>query len=251
MQVRLRSYIYKAVLIRYTNRLILLIWLTGDLCMKVQAICFDLDGTLLNTIDDIADAVNAALRKAGFKEYPIAAYKYFVGDGMKKLAKHVLPSDVSDDIDFVAKFLEEMQKQYKLYWDKKTKAYDGIPELLNELQKRNIKCAIVSNKPHEFTLLNAAKFLSEWKFDVILGATTEIAKKPDSAMSHEVARRLSLDPKECMHVGDTGTDMLTARNAGMYAVGVTWGFREYDELEVSGAHSIIHHPSELLSLLEA
>jgi len=216
--------------------------------MTVEAVTFDLDGTLLNTIDDIADAVNSALRAFDFPERTIDDYKIFVGDGLMTLAKRVLPESAPEDI--LDPFVQAVLGQYKEYWDKKTHPYDGIPELLDELTRRGIPMSVLSNKPHEFTILTIARFLKKWKFASILGARPGVDKKPSPIASMQIAAQLGIAPEKIVHVGDTATDVETGHNAGNTTVGVTWGFRERAELEKAGAHVIIDHPSEFFRFLD-
>jgi phosphoglycolate phosphatase len=216
--------------------------------MKFESVIFDLDGTLLDTIEDIADAVNAALFAFDFPTRTLDEYKYFVGDGMLKLAQRVLPDDVDEDL--IAPFLQVIQEQYKKHWDKKTIPYDGIPELLDQLTEKGITFSVLSNKPHEFTILTVARFLKQWKFSTVSGARPGVERKPDPMGALLIAAQLNVQPDAILYVGDTNTDMVTAQRAGMYAVGVTWGFRTRDELRDSGARFIIDHPRELLSHVE-
>ncbi len=217
--------------------------------MKIEAVTFDLDGTLLNTIDDIADAVNAALRAFDFPERSIDEYKIFVGDGLLTLVQRALPQTVPEAI--VDPFVQAVLGQYKEHWDKKTHPYDGITTVLDSLAARSIPLAVLSNKPHEFTILTIARFLKEWNFVAVLGARPGIDKKPSPLASMQIAAQLGVAPETIAHVGDTSIDIMTARNAGNVAVGVTWGFRDRCELEEAGAHIIIDHPSELLASLES
>jgi phosphoglycolate phosphatase len=217
--------------------------------MKIKAAVFDLDGTLLDSLNDIADSMNAALRRKGLPEHPVIDYKYHVGDGMAILARRVLPADQQNDAS-VAELVGLMREEYGARWADQTRPYDGIPELLDELVRRNIKLAVVSNKPHDFSQQITLKLLPHWTFNPTIGSRHGIANKPDPAGAIEAAALLKLEPSECVFIGDTYADMRTAVGAGMLPVGVLWGFREAQELLDSGAKFLIKHPMELLGILE-
>jgi phosphoglycolate phosphatase len=217
--------------------------------MNIEAITFDLDGTLLNTIDDIADAVNATLSEFHFAVKEVDEYKYLVGDGIGTLAQKVLPKEATSDV--FDPFLTALLENYKRFWDKKTQPYDGIADLLTELNKRKIPVSVLSNKPHEFTILTITRFLSQWRFAAVFGARPGIDKKPSPIASMQIAAHLGLPPAAIAHVGDTHTDIETGINAGNFTVGVTWGFRPRAELEAARAQVIIDHPMELLSVIDS
>jgi len=217
--------------------------------MGFKAVIFDLDGTLLNTLDDLAVSANNALEKLGFPTHDIEAYKYFVGSGIRVLIKRALPQSVAEDESIVDRCLEEMQGQYNAHWDDKTVPYEGIPELLNALSSHGIKMSILSNKPDNFTQLTVNKLLSGWKFEVVLGKLEGVPPKPDPSSALKISRQLGLSPAEFVFLGDSGIDMRTANAAGMYAVGAAWGFRTVEELKNSGAKKIIYRPGELLDIV--
>lgn len=216
--------------------------------MQYRAVLFDLDGTLLNTLDDLADSMNAALRRLGFPLHPTSAYKRFVGGGLDNTARLALPASSRDE-GTVARCLDEMRREYSARWANKTVPYEGIPELLDELVRRGVRMAVLSNKPDEFTQLCVGKLLAGWRFDAVVGVGPSVPIKPDPAGALLVSRALGIPPGQFLHLGDSDTDMLTARAAGMYAVGALWGFRTADELRRSGAAVLIGYPTELLELL--
>jgi phosphoglycolate phosphatase len=213
--------------------------------MKYKAVIFDMDGTLLDTLADLTDSMNQVLGRLGFPGHDEEAYKYFVGDGIDILAKRALPSDQRSDA-LVAQCVAAMVEEYGRRWDLKTRPYQGIPELLDALTKKGLPMAILSNKPHDFSLLVADKLLARWTFQVILGARPSVPKKPDPAAALEIARHLQLTPEQILYLGDTGTDMKTATAAGMFPVGALWGFRTESELTAAGAKALIERPQELL-----
>jgi phosphoglycolate phosphatase len=216
--------------------------------MKYRAVVFDFDGTLLDTLRDLAESVNSVLVRAGFPEHSLEEYRRFVGDGVEELTRRVLPEGHRDDATITGT-MADVRVEYRQRWPNHTRPYEGIPELLDALTARGIKMAIVTNKPDDSTRNMAASLLPRWKFDVIVGATSDLPRKPDPKGALEAARRLGLPPAAILYVGDSDIDMKTANAAGMYAVGVLWGFRAADELIRSGANVLITKPLELLELL--
>jgi phosphoglycolate phosphatase len=216
--------------------------------MKYQAVIFDFDGTLLDTLRDLAESVNSVLSRSGFPEHRLEDYRHFVGEGVEELARRVLPEGHRDEAT-VTRTLTDVREEYRQRWPNHTRPYEGIPELLDALTARGIKMAIVTNKPDDSTRTMAARLLPRWKFDIIVGATTDLPRKPDPKGALEAARRLRLLPGTFLYVGDSDIDMKTANAAGMYAVGVLWGFRTADELVKNGAKVLIRKPLELLELL--
>lgn len=216
--------------------------------MKYKAVVFDLDGTLLDTLDDLADSMNSALESRGLPTHSTKEYKYFVGDGVEKLVERTLPKDLRTP-DTIQELLLINREEYSRRWDNKTKPYDGIPELLDKLLALRVKTAVLSNKPHEFTVLTVEKLLPGQSFDIVLGVKPGALPKPDPAGATELCKDLGIAPEEILYLGDTNTDMLTANAAGMYAVGALWGFRDAAELLEAGAKTLIAHPTDLLELL--
>ncbi|NLB91743.1 MAG: HAD family hydrolase [Clostridiales bacterium] len=209
----------------------------------MKAYLFDLDGTLLNSLEDIADSMNFALEKHGLAIHPLEKYRYFVGDGAKVLAQRA-----TGDQGEIAK---EVQKTYQAYYEKhnqcKTRPYDGIVEMLEKMKAKEIPMAIFSNKPHKDTVKMAEALFPKEIFQVIRGQIEGTPVKPDPTGALLVAKELSLPAKDIFYLGDTGTDMRCAVNAGMFPIGVTWGFRSQKELEENGAKRIIHHPLALFA----
>lgn len=216
--------------------------------MTYRAVLFDLDGTLLNTIDDLADAMNAALAELGFPTHSVDRCKQFVGDGLRTYAVRALPQQQPDE-QAIERCCDVFRREYGQRWQVKTRAYEGIAELLDGLTRRGLTMSVLSNKPDDFTKLMVARMLDRWRFEVIRGVGADGVKKPDPAGALAIAAHHGVAPAEFLYVGDTNTDMQTARGAGMYAVGVTWGFRPAEELTESGAARLIDRPEELLGLL--
>ena len=216
--------------------------------MKYHAILFDLDGTLLNTLEDLANAANDALSAFGLPTHPIDAYRYFVGEGAKNLMKNALPPSHRAE-EMIHQSLARFRENYERMWDKHTRPYDGVPEMLTELQSRRIACAVLSNKPDDFTRKCVEQLLPAWQFACVFGQREGVPRKPDPAAALDIARTFGRDPAEILYLGDSGTDMKTAVAAGMFPVGALWGFREREELLANGAKALIARPAELLNLL--
>ena len=211
-------------------------------------ILFDLDGTLLDSLDDLADSMNAVLDRLGLPTHPTAAYRYFVGDGMETLARRVLPA-AQVEAAVVALVVAAMRDEYASRWAVNTRPYDGIPAMLDGLAERGIGMAILSNKPDDFTNKVVASLLGKWQFLAVRGVLPGGPKKPDPEGALALAGQLGIPTRQFLYLGDTNTDMLTATRAGMFAVGALWGFRTGEELKKNGAKALIARPHELLDLL--
>lgn len=211
---------------------------------RYQAVLFDLDGTLLDTLDDLTDSVNVILEKYGFPLRDRKEIRRFLGNGSERLMKEALPKDISE-MDF-AKYLKEYQAYYKAHMEEKTAPYEGILPLLGELRKAGLKIGVVSNK---FDL--AVKGLCEKYFpgtiDVAAGEREAdgIRRKPAPDMIFTAAKWLGVDVQDCLYVGDSEVDIMTAQNAGMDCVSVTWGFRDEVFLRKAGAAHLVHTTEEL------
>jgi len=215
-----------------------------------QAVLYDLDGTLLDTLEDLADSMNHALGALGLEPHPVEAYKIFVGDGVENLVTRAAPQAAHDQ-GLLRQLLSEMRSEYGKRWAHKSRPYPGIAELLDGLTARGVEKAVFSNKPHDFTVLCVSTLLKPWRFAAVRGLDAHTPRKPDPTAALAIAAQLRIPPSSFIYLGDTNTDMWTATRAGMYAVGVLWGFRQADELLASGAQTLINHPSELLPLLNA
>jgi phosphoglycolate phosphatase len=213
--------------------------------MRFQAIIFDLDGTLLNTLGDIADAMNATLKRMGFAGHKTSSYKYLTGDGVRALAERSLPEADREEAK-VATCIQEFRRQYADRWGKKTQPYPGIPDILSALAQRKVLMNILSNKLEEFTSKAAANFLSGVEFAYVIGAKSGFPPKPDPSGALLIAHKLGIEPARFLYLGDTGVDMMTAVGAGMFPVGALWGFRDEKELRGGGAKETICSPAELL-----
>jgi phosphoglycolate phosphatase len=216
--------------------------------MKHQAILFDLDGTLLDTLTDLAICMNSVLMRHGFPTHLPEKYKHFVGDGVERLVWRAVPEEHRDPT-MLEKCLAGMLEEYGRRWMENTGPYPGVPALLDALTERKIKMSIFSNKNDEFTQLTVQKFLAKWRFELVVGARPSVPKKPDPTTPLAIARQLGIAPSDFLYVGDTDTDMKTATAAGMHAVGALWGFRGAEELLRSGAQVLVEKPADILQLL--
>jgi phosphoglycolate phosphatase len=215
--------------------------------MPYKAILFDLDGTLLDTLEDLTDSTNAALAELGLPSNPREAYKHFVGDGLENLVRRAIGREECDD-SLLARGIELARREYARRWADKTRPYPGIADLLNGLRRRGVRMAVFSNKPHEFTELCVSRLLADWHFDVVQGATAELPRKPDPRGALAIAAQMGVDPSEFAYLGDTNTDMQTAVAAGMFPVGALWGFRTANELLASGAAALVKTPIDVLGI---
>jgi phosphoglycolate phosphatase len=202
--------------------------------VRFKAVIFDLDGTLLNTLEDLADSMNCVLERNRLPEHNLAAYRYFVGDGIEMLVRRALPFEVASENDF-QRFVREMKSEYASRWLLKTRPYPGVPEMLAAFAAAGIAMAVLSNKPDEASNEIVKSLLPNIDFRIVLGATPERPKKPDPSAALEIASRLGISPEDFLFMGDTSIDMQTACAAGMFPVGALWGFRPAEELIASGA----------------
>ena len=216
--------------------------------MRLRAIIFDLDGTLLDTLEDLADAMNSVLAETRLPTHPVAAYRYFVGDGIEMLVRRSLPFEVPDERE-LARFVELARRAYAERWTCKTRPYPGVPEMVRAFARAGFRLAVLSNKPDDAAHAVVRTFLPGIDFEVVLGATPTRPKKPDPAAALEVAERIGVPPEEIAFMGDTSVDMRTAVAAGMFPIGVLWGFRTAEELIDSGARLLVAAPGDLLPLL--
>lgn len=216
--------------------------------MTFKAVLFDIDGTLLDSLEDLADSTNYVLKQSGFPEHDTSKYKYFVGDGFDKLIQRVLPES-SRDTGTIAGAVAKLEKEYSRRWAEKTSPYDGIPALLDRIVDRGFKMVALSNKPDGPAKRVISHFFDKWHFDIVFGSRPVIPNKPDPTAALEISETLNILPEDFLYLGDTGIDMKTAVAANMYPLGVLWGFRKADELIESGARMLIAHPEDLLPWL--
>lgn len=213
----------------------------------LKAFIFDLDGTLIDSLADIAESINRMLDGRGYPRCEANDFKQMVGDGMEKLVERALPEAVRSE-ELIRVCVEEYRAHYDTLWDSKTRPYAGIVEMLAELKGRGVRLGVISNKAHRFTVPMTEHFFGTTVFDHILGQRTEVPRKPAPDGAHEMAAFLGLQTNEMAYVGDSGIDMAFAKSSGMRAVGVRWGFRSEAELLEHGAEVLISQPAELFDL---
>lgn len=213
--------------------------------MDIEAIIFDLDGTLLDSIGDIATCGNETLVAMGFPQLTVDEFRAHVGDGMAGLARKVIPSEHRDEAT-VAKFLEGYRALYSQKWNQTTVSYGGIEDLLENLRARGVRLAVLSNKRDDFTRVCVDRLLPPGVFMEVRGESEITPKKPDPRGALSVAENLGVEPRRCIFVGDSEIDAETAQRAGMKFVAVEWGYRSRAELESVGARNFIKTPGQLL-----
>ena len=213
----------------------------------MRLIVFDLDGTLLNSLEDLADSANWVLEQHGFPIHPVDAYRYFVGDGVRKLIERILPQEERTEAR-IEQCRQEFVAYYKVHMEDKTSVYEGITELLTELKNRGLKIAVATNKVHVAVAPLMAKYFPNIRFDAMIGQREGVPVKPAPQIMFDILKETGCEPSEALHVGDTATDMQLAHNAGVTPVGVLWGYRPLEELREAGAKFIIEKPQELLGL---
>lgn len=214
----------------------------------MKAFIFDLDGTLIDSLADIAEAVNRALDQHGYPRQPLESFPQFIGEGVGALVERAVPSDVLHTLDIPA-MIADYQRHYADTWREKTRPYDGITQVIRALRSGGMKTAVLSNKPEHFTKLCCDHFFAPGSFDAVRGALEGVPRKPHPQAGLELAAELGVTPDECSYIGDSGLDMAFAVNSGMLPVGVLWGFRSEDELRANGARRLIAAPEELLTLI--
>ena len=214
----------------------------------MKIIVFDLDGTLLNSLEDLADSANWVLEQHGFPTHPVDAYRYFVGDGVRKLIERILPQEERTEAR-IEQCRQEFVAYYKVHMEDKTSVYEGITGLLAELKNRGLKIAVATNKVHIAVKPLMEKYFPEIRFDSMIGQREGVPVKPAPQIMFDILRETGCEPSEALHVGDTATDMQLAHNAGVTPVGVLWGYRPLEELQEAGAKFIIEKPEELLRLV--
>jgi len=216
--------------------------------MKRRGVVFDLDGTLLDTLADIGESMNAVLAEHGYPTHPLEAYRQFVGDGIDTLARRTVP-DSAHEPEHLAAIVARNRAIYATRWHVRTVPYDGVVEMLAALRDTGVRLAILSNKPHDFVVPCVDHFFAGFSFDFVYGVGGEIPKKPDPGGAERIVADWGIDRSALAYVGDTNTDMRTARAASLFAVGVTWGFRDRDELIACGADVVVDHPRELVGVV--
>lgn len=216
---------------------------------KYRGIIFDLDGMLIDTLEDLADSVNEALERMGYPVWPVEDYRFKVGRGFRNLMENSVPENVREDDGIIEQMLGFFVEAYDRRYMDKSRPYDGIDGLLDELAKRGIFLAVNSNKRTDYTEKLVGKLFHRIPFAGVFGERAGVPRKPDPAGALELCVRMGLKPEEVLYVGDSGTDMKTGKNAGMDTVGVGWGFRGFGELRENGAVYLAETVQDILELV--
>lgn len=216
--------------------------------MTFKAVLFDLDGTLLDTIDDISHLINGIFRKYGFPSHDRESYKRFIGEGIFIAIKRALAKEEAEE-EIILKIAGEIAIEFPKLGIVKTKPYKGILELVDELKKRNIRMSIFSNRPDKSTQLLVKHFFKNSTFEIITGATPELPLKPDPFVAIKIAKQMNIPVNKFCYLGDSDVDMQTAIAANMHPVGVLWGFRPKEELLKNGAKTLLAKPKDLLKII--
>ena len=214
--------------------------------MKYQLAIFDLDGTLLNTLEDLADSTNYIMRQFGYPERTLKEVRNFVGNGIRKLLERSAPKDTaSEEID---RMFEQFKEHYGAHCADKTKPYDGIMELLEKLKKQGVMLAVVSNKA-DYAVKALCEQYFPGMFHEAVGERVGIARKPAPDTVEEVLKNLKMDKSQAVYIGDSEVDVQTARNAKLDCIAVDWGFRDIEVLKKAGAETIVSTPETLFNYL--
>ncbi len=216
---------------------------------KFKALVFDLDGTLLNTIEDIANAMNRVLSKNQLPTHTVYEYNFFVGLGMRELCRKAIAEDRRNE-EYISYILKQMGDDYSQNCMVDTKPYDGIIELLDYASSKKLKMAVFSNKPDYLVKATVEHYFAEYSFSEVLGPKEGVPAKPEPVGGQIILKSLDVDADEVLYLGDTNTDMQTAKNCGFYPLGAEWGFRSKEELIDAGAKETFSRPSDLLSYLK-
>jgi phosphoglycolate phosphatase len=214
----------------------------------IKGIIFDLDGTLLDTLEDIADSANEALMSLGFDPHPLDEYRFFVGNGVENLVKMMLPKDTQQQT--VDQVIAVFQQAYNRNYANKCQPYPGIMSLIDELIQRGYKLGVCSNKPDAFTQVMVDLYFKNVDFVAVSGERKDLPRKPNAAMVNYILDKMKLGVDECLFIGDSDVDVKTANNAGCKSVGVEWGFRPIQELIDADVTYTVSHPKEIMDLLD-
>lgn len=215
---------------------------------RVKLAIFDLDGTLLDTIGDLAASCDVVMQMNGLPQHTTDEYRQMVGRGILRLVEAAIPEQMRSP-EYVEKVRRDFVAYYLDHIDLHTHPYNGIPELIDAMKERGVKIAVASNKFQAGTERLIRSFFPDVEFVAVLGQRVGVLLKPDPQIDLEIIEAAGVEPSETLHIGDSGVDMQTAHAAGVRAVGVTWGFRSREELAESGADVIVDHPEEILNLL--
>lgn len=216
--------------------------------MNFAAVLFDLDGTLLDTLSDIANAMNRFLVSIGLEPAPADVYRTRVGSGVRQLVTRSLPAEYQSE-ELIDRGVREWSRQYERAPADETVLYPGVERVLAQLANHEIPCSIITNKPDALAQLVVRSLLGEYRFALVQGDSPGLPRKPDPTAARTAARAMGVQPKQTVFLGDSDVDMQTAVAAGMFPVGAAWGFRGADELRRAGARTVLAQPLDLLDLM--
>lgn len=215
----------------------------------IDTVIFDLDGTLLDTLDDLAAAANAALQQRQLPTHSVEAYRQFIGRGVENLIRQAIGEQHPDVDQETKNCVALFREAYAQQWNVHSKPYAGVTTVLDRLADRGVRLAILSNKPHDFANQCAEHYFGDWNFRVVFGQRAGVPIKPDPTAVHEILRSLDTSADQCLYVGDSDVDMQTAQNAAVTACGACWGFRSREELGAAGANMLLDEPTDLLEYI--
>ena len=216
--------------------------------LRFGAVIFDLDGTLINSLDDLADCANNALEEQGFAPHPADAYRFFVGEGMETLIRRAAPAGTDDET--LGRLVKRMREGYGRGWARKTRPYEGVEAMLRDLAALSLPLAVLSNKPDDLTKATVGHFFPDAAFAGVQGSPPGGRAKPEPDLALGLAAAFNVKPEHVLFVGDSRTDMITATAAGMFPAGVLWGFRPAEELLAHGAKALLERPERVVELAE-
>lgn len=213
----------------------------------VRFCIFDLDGTLANSLQDLADSTNFALQSMGYPTHPLECYRHFVGDGIVMLMRRAAPEGVEDEV--IKRLHDAFDRHYSMHCFDHTLPYEGCPELLRRLEEQGVRTAVLSNKPDEFAGEIVRRLYPQAHFSAVFGKREGYEKKPDPAALNGMIRQSGIPKEQCLYIGDSNVDVFTAHNAGIPCCGALWGFRGYQELQDAGADAFAAQPLDVLNCL--
>lgn len=209
-----------------------------------------MDGTLLDTLEDIRDSVNSVISAAGYPERDLETYRMAVGNGLEHLVIEVLPEPMARSASVVERISREAREVYRKNSDVKTRLYEGIDVMLDRLEAMGIEMGILTNKPQDSALKCVERYLGKWSFRAVVGATDALPLKPDPEGALSIAEAMGLDVSAVVFLGDSEVDIATALNAEMYPAGAEWGFRDAETLRLAGARTVLARPLEVCHIFD-
>ncbi|MCC8130682.1 MAG: HAD-IA family hydrolase [Oscillospiraceae bacterium] len=218
---------------------------------KIKSLIFDLDGTLVDTADDLGDSVSAALMELGLPTHTIKEYISFVGNGTLMLVKRSLPEELREDEALLNKAHDLFCDHYSKHYLDKSRVYDGIPEVVKALKASGLKLYVLTNKPYQFASEIISQCFPEGTFELVGGSGQGFPRKPDPSYENHLIELSGSDKSETLHIGDSATDIETAHNAGIKCIACTWGFRSRESLIAAGGDFIVDRPEEILDVVQA